>query len=111
MVHQDYSWGLALRYALILAASGISFSVFGILISVVLEGGTWPAIIGASTAFLSLVLGEVIASFSKYAPFPVLSGESYFRYGVVPWAGISISLVAASLMLTLALLIVKWRDF
>jgi ABC-type transport system involved in multi-copper enzyme maturation permease subunit len=111
LVHQDYSWGLALRYALILAASGISFAAFGILISLVLEGGAWPAIIGASTAFLSLVLGEIVASFSKYAPFSVLSGESYFRYGVVPWAGMSISLVAASLMLASALLIVKWRDF
>lgn len=111
LVHQSYPWGLALRYALILAVSGISFAVFGILISVVLEGGAWPAIIGASTAFLSLVLGEIVASFSRYAPFPVLSGQSYFRYGVVPWAGMSISLVAASLMLTFALLTVKWRDF
>lgn len=111
LVHQSYSWGLALRYALILAVSGISFAVFGILISVVLEGGAWPAIIGASTAFLSLVLGEIVTSFSRYAPFPVLSGESYFRCGVVPWAGMSVSLVAATLMLTFALLIVKWRDF
>lgn len=111
LVHQSYSWGLALRYALILAVSGISFAVFGILISVVLEGGAWPAIIGASIAFLSLVLGEIVASFSKYAPFPVLSGESYFRYGVVPWAGMSISVASASLMLAFALLIVKWRDF
>jgi hypothetical protein len=84
-VHQRYSWGLALRYALILAVSGICFAVFGILISVVLEGGAWPAIIGASAAFLSLVLGEIVTSFSRYAPFPVLSGESYFRYGIVPW--------------------------
>jgi hypothetical protein len=84
-VHQRYSWGLALRYALILAVSGICFAVFGILISVVLEGGAWPAIIGASAAFLSLVLGEIVTLFSRYAPFPVLSGESYFRYGIVPW--------------------------
>jgi hypothetical protein len=111
LVHQSYSWGLALRFALILAVSGISFAVFGILISVVLEGGAWPAIIGASTAFLLLVLGEVATSLNRYAPFPVLSGDSYFRYGVVPWAGMFISLAAASLMLSLALWIVKWRDF
>jgi hypothetical protein len=103
--------GLALRYALILAVSGISFVVYGVLISVVLEGSAWPGIIGATTAFFSLVLGEVVSAFGRYAPFAVLSGESYFRYGLVPWTGMSISLVAASLMLAFALWIVKWQDF
>jgi hypothetical protein len=111
LVHESYSWGLALRYAIILAVSGISFVVYGILISVVLQGSTWPGIIGATSAFLSLALAQLVSAFSRYAPFPVLSGESYFRYGVVPWTGISISLVVASLMLAVALWIVKWQDF
>lgn len=111
LVNQSYSFGLALRYALILAVSGASFVVYGILISALMEGAGWPAIIGASTAFLSLALGELVSAFSRYAPFPVLSGESYFRYGAVPWTGMSISLVIAALMLALVLWIVKWQDF
>jgi len=78
---------------------------------VLLEGSSWPGIIGATTAFFWLILGEVVPASSRYAPFPVLSGESYFRYGLVPWAGISISLGIATLMLALALWIVKWQDF
>jgi hypothetical protein len=111
LVHQSYSFSLALRYALILAASGVAFVVYGILISVVLEGSNWPGIIGATTAFLSLTLGELVTGFHKLAPLPVLSGERYFRYGLVPWTGMSVSLVMASLMLAFALWIVKWQDF
>jgi hypothetical protein len=111
LVHQSYSFGLAVRYALILTVSGVSFVVYGILISVVLEGGNWPGIIGASTTFLALALGQLTAAFGRFAPFPVLSGESYFRYGAIPWTGMSISVAIASLMLALALGIVKWQDF
>lgn len=111
LVHQSYSLDLALRYASILAVSGVSFVVYGILISVVLEGSSWPGIIGATTAFLWLIWGQLVPAFSRYAPFPVLSGESYFRYGVVPWTGISISLGIATLMFAFALWIVKWQDF
>jgi hypothetical protein len=111
LVHQSYPIGLALRYALILTVSGVSFVVYGILISVVLEGGHWPGIIGATTAFLSLVAGQLSAALRGFAPFPVLSGESYFRHGLVPWMGMSISLAIASLMLAAALWIVKWQDF
>lgn len=111
LVHQSYPMSLALRYALILTVSGVSFVVYGILISVVLEGGHWPGIIGASTAFLSLVPGQLWAAFSRVSPFAVLSGESYFRNGLVPWMGMSVSVAIASLMLALALWIVKWQDF
>lgn len=111
LVHQSYPFGLALRYASILAVSGLSFVVYGILISTLLEGSSWPAILGATTAFLTLVVGQLMSAFGRYSPFSVLSGESYFQHGVVPWAGISVSLLIASFMLTLALWIVKWQDF
>jgi hypothetical protein len=110
LVHQSYPIGLALRYALILMISGISFVVYGILISVVLEGSHWPGIIGATTAFLSLAAGQLAPS-GRFALFQVLSGESYYRYGVVPWTGISISLAIGSVMLAFSLWIVKWQDF
>ncbi len=111
LVHQSYSLHAALRYGSILAVSGVSFVVYGILISVVLEGSSWPGIIGATTAFLCLVGGQLTPAFSRYAPLPVLSGESYFKFGVVPWMGMSISLVIASFTLVFALWIVKWQDF
>jgi len=111
LVHQTYSLDLALRYAWILAISGVSFVVYGVLISVVLEGSNWPGIIGATTAFLWLIWGQLVPSFERYAPFQVLSGESYFRFGMVPWTGISISLGIATLMFAFALWIVKWQDF
>ena len=111
LVDQHYSLDLALRYASILAVSGLSFVVYGILISVVLEGSSWPSIIGAKTAFLLLIWGQLSPALSRYGAFPVLTGESYFRYGVVPWMGISISLGIATLLGGCALWIVKWQDF
>jgi hypothetical protein len=111
LVHESYSLGLALRYALILLVSGFGFVSYGILISVVIEGGNWPAIIGASTSFLLLVLGQLVPGLDRYGPFAVLSGATYFRYGAIPWVGMCAGLAAASVMLALAMWIVKWQDF
>jgi hypothetical protein len=72
---------------------------------------TWPAIIGATTVFLLLAFGEAVNRLSLYAPAAVLSGEVYFRHGSLPWFGMSVSLLVASLMLAFALWIVKWQDF
>jgi hypothetical protein len=111
LVQQSYLFGRALGYAAILMTSGISFVLFGILISVALEGTTWPATIGATTVFLFLALGEAVKRLALYAPSAVLSGETYFRHGSLPWLGMSVSLMVASLMLAFALWIVKWQDF
>jgi hypothetical protein len=115
LTHQSYSFGLALGYASILAVSGVSFVAYGILISVILDGGSWTGIIGSATAFLALIMdqlmGRITPTFASYAPFRLLSGESYFRHAVVPWTGISISVAVAAAMLGFALWLVKWQDF
>jgi ABC-2 type transport system permease protein len=111
LVQQSYLFSRTLAYVGILMTSGIAIVILGILISVALEGMTWPAIIGATTVFLLLALGEALNRLSLHAPAAVLSGEAYFRHGSLPWFGMSVSLLVASLMLAFALWIVKWQDF
>jgi hypothetical protein len=111
LVHQSYGLAPALRYAVILAVSGVPFAIYGIVISVLLEGGNWPGIIGATTTFLLLVLGQLSPGFARYAPFPVLSGEKYFYFGVMPWTGMWIGVAIGSAMLAFAVWMVKWQDF
>jgi hypothetical protein len=115
LVQQAYPVGLALRYASILAASGVLVVSYGILLSVVLEGISWPAIIGMSSVFLCLLVGQLPAAapavLRQYSLFSVLSGESYYRFGFMPWGGISTCVLGAVITLSLALWLVKWRDF
>ena len=111
LVGQSYPLGLALRYAALLFISGICYAIYGILISAVLEGSAWPAVIGASTVFLSVVLGAAIKDLRAYAPLSALSDAPYFRFGSIPWTSISIGLAMSCLMLAFALWIVKWQDF
>jgi len=111
LVGQSYGLGLALRYAGILLAAGVAFVVYGILISTAMEGTAWPAIIGATTVFLLLIVPEAVKGIVRLAPLAVLAGESYSHGGVMPWAGMAISSVAAAAMLGLALWVVKWQDF
>ena len=111
LVRQSYSLALALRFATILAAAGMSFVAYGILISAVLEGTHWPGIIGATTAFLALLVGEAISPLRGYSPFALLSGDAYFQSGAMPWTGMATSLLLAAFLLSLALWLVEWQDF
>jgi len=105
LVGQGYGLGLALRYAGILLAAGLAFVAYGILISTAIEGTGWPAIIGATTVFLLLIVPEAVKGIARFAPLAVLTGER------LPWVGIAFSSGMAAVMVGFALWIVKWQDF
>jgi hypothetical protein len=87
MVGQSYPAPLALKQSALLLGGGAGYMAYGILISAFLESAYWPGIIGATTAFLSLV-----------------------AYGAkLPPVGAGIAL--ASAMLAVSWWIVKWQDF
>lgn len=110
LVGERYPAGEALAHSVFLAAAGVFYVAFGILISTVMEGARWPAVIGASLAFLTITI-ESSRMLARFSPFPLLSGEVYFRLGSVPWTGISTSIAMAAAMLGFALWVVKWQDF
>lgn len=49
--------------------------------------------------------------FPWWSVYHVMSGESYFRYGQIPWPGLFISLALSAALMVAAVRIYKRRDF
>ena len=58
-----------------------------------------PALV-ALCAALALAAIDQLAGAATYSIFAVMSGETYFRTGALPWAGLLASGVAAAAMLS-----------
>jgi hypothetical protein len=105
-----FSLGDALIYALLLIFGGAVFFCFAFLLTVIF-----------SNYVMSFVLMEIII-FALYLPFlssaprpwwnilGMMSGESYFFHGQIPWLGLFISLILSAVFLFTAVRIYERRD-
>jgi len=53
----------------------------------------------------------VIEEYPWWNVYHVMSGESYFHHGEIPWLGLLASLMVSALMMIVAVRIYEWRDF
>ncbi len=72
----------------------------------------WRPLLIACAAAVALAMIELAAGpLARYGLFHVMTGESYFRTGEVPWLGLLATAAASSALVYAASLNVARRDF
>ncbi|HET8676219.1 MAG TPA: ABC transporter permease subunit, partial [Blastocatellia bacterium] len=111
VIGESYSPAKIIIYVLMTIIGGAVFFALSILLSTIFSDQVKPIIIGIAVAF---ILTTVTMFFKKFAPYSILSimsGDSYFRTGQLPWVGLAVSLAVAGAMFYLSLRLVERRDF
>ncbi len=109
-IGQSYSVGSALVHSACLFIVASIFFHLALLLST-LFSDTWrPMLIAIAIAVALMALHFVLRS-PAFSVFRVMSGESFFRDGRVPWAGLIASAVISALLYRTAALNYARRDF
>lgn len=116
LTEQWYPFGSAVIYSLLLALGGMAFIAFAFLLMVIFNS-PWKAMaIGIPSVLASFGLGRpdhlgMFDEFPWWSVYHVMSGESYFRYGQIPWPGLFICLALSAALMVAAVRIYERRDF
>jgi hypothetical protein len=102
----------AFLYSLFMGIGGMAFVSFSYLLIVILKNNTW-AIIGPVMAANALLHWPqwVIEEYPWWNIFHVMSGESYFHHGEIPWIGLLVSFAVSVLIMFAAVRMYERRDF
>lgn len=106
-----FSYWNAVIYLLLLALGGMVFLAFSFLLAVIFSNQWKAIIIGVS---IVVALHWPFGRFEEYAwwnVYHLMSGETYLRYGQIPWIGLFVSLAVSALMVFAAARIYERRDF
>jgi hypothetical protein len=110
MVSETYGLGNALVHsACALVASSVFFGLALLLSSVF--GGLWRPLLIALSLAAALALAEQFLGSRSYGIFQVMSGETYFRSGRLPWPGLLVSAAASAALYWGTSLSVARRDY
>ena len=110
-IGQSYSVGEALVHGVCMFAGGAAFFSLAVLLSTEYSDVWRPLLI---TCFIAVVLAVSELAIREAAPFGifrVMSAETYFRSGVLPWLGVLASATACAAMLYSATVNIAHRDF
>jgi hypothetical protein len=111
IVGQTYGIGDALVHGACVFIAGSMFFSLAFLLSTVFSG-VWPPLLIAICVAAGLRLFDVVLrDLSRYSVFGVMSGETYFRGGGLPWLGLVASAAASAAMLYGAVSNIARRDF
>jgi hypothetical protein len=108
-VGQRYGLGDAIVHALCVFFAMAAIFSFAFLLSSAFNELTRPLLITCAVAVV-LSLSEQAFGF-RYGIYRLMSGESYFRSGALPWGGALTSAVASAAMLYGATVNIAQRDF
>ena len=107
----DVSFGSTVVYALLLSLGGMVFPALSFLLMVV-SNNQWKVVwIGNPVVFIFFFPIRLFEEYPWWNVFHVMSGETYFRYGKIPWFGLLASLAVSALMMIVAVRIYERRDF
>lgn len=110
-VGQRFSLGDALIHSLCLFIAGTVLFSLTFLLSTVFSDLWRPPLIVVGAAMCVSFAEQAIRGLSRYSLFGVMSAESYFRDGAVPWVGLLITASVSAAMLYLARLNMARHDF
>lgn len=110
-VGQSYSLVDALVYSVCLFIAGTVLFSLTFLLSTVFTDLWRPPLIVVGVAMCVSFMEQGVQGLSRYSLFGVMSAESYFRDGAVPWLGLLIAAAASAAMLYLARLNMARHDF
>jgi ABC-2 type transport system permease protein len=110
VIGQHYALGDTAVHTVSLFLAGSVFFSLAFLLSAVFDDFWRPMLITCAVALSQTLVGALVG-----LPFSgllrVMSAESYFRAGQVPWIGFGLAVFAGLLMLCAAVAIVERRDF
>lgn len=110
-IGQGYGLGDALVHSACVFVAGTAFFSLAFLLSTVFADQWRPLLIACLIAVV-LTAGELtVDTVGRYGIFRVMSGESYFRSGELPWLGLVVSAALSAAMLFGAAKNVARQDF
>jgi hypothetical protein len=107
----DVAFGSAVVHALLLSLGGMVFVSLTFLLTAVFNSQLKAVAIGIVIVFALLFPIRPLEEFPWWNVYHVMSGETYFRYGQIPWLGLFASLAVSALMMFAAVRIYERRDF
>jgi ABC-2 type transport system permease protein len=110
-VGETYSVGNALVHAICLFIAGAVFFSLACLLSTVFEDLWRPLLIALGIAAALALAEQVSRDVSRFSIFPVMSAESFFRTGELPWQGLLASVALSASLLYGAAINIARRDF
>ena len=110
-IDQSYSIVDALVHAGCLFVAGTVFFSIAFLLSTVFSDVWRPALIALCVAFALALLERVLRDSGGFGLYRVMTAESYFRTGVLPWLGLLASTVVSIAMLYAAIKNMARQDF
>ena len=110
-VGEHYRFVDAVVHGLCMFVAAAVFYSLALLLSTVFSDLWRPLLLTCAVAVVISVCGLVFRGLARYGIFGVMSGDSYFRGGAVPWVGLLASAIASIAMLYGAAANIARRDF
>jgi ABC-2 type transport system permease protein len=111
VIGETYGVGSALVHGVCLFVAGAVFFSLAFLLSTVFTD-LWRPLLVACAVGVVLSFGEqIVHDLSPYGIFRVMSGETYFRSGGLPWVGLLASAALSAAMLYAATRNIARQDF
>jgi hypothetical protein len=107
----DIPFGSTVVYALLLSLGGMVFPALSFLLTAVFNSQLKVMAIGIALALALFFPISPVEEYPWWNIYHVMSGETYFRYGRIPWLGLLASLAISALMMFAAVRIYERRDF
>jgi len=111
LIGGEVPFGSTVIYALLLSLGGMVFPAYSILLTAVFNNQGKELVIGIAVSFALFFPIRTVEEFPWWNVYHVMSGETYFRYGRIPWLGLFVSLAVSALMIFVAVRIYERRDF
>ena len=110
-IGQSYGVVDALVHGLCLFVVGAVFFSLAFLLSTVFDDLWRPLLIACAVAVVVGVVELAAGDLAWFGPFHVMSAESYFRSGSIPWTGLIATSMVTAGMLYAATVSIAQRDF
>jgi hypothetical protein len=113
LIGADVSFGSTVVHALLLTLGGMVFISLTFLLTAVFNSHSQLKAMAIGIAIVSALRFPFrpLEEFPWWNVYHVMSGETYFRYGKIPWLGLLASLALSALMMLTAVRIYERRDF
>ena len=110
-VGERYAFGAALTHAACLFAACAALFALALLLSTSYGDTLRPMVIALVVVFAMALIETGYPPFRPYSALTLMSGESYFRTGEVPWLGLTAAIAFTAALLATASVNLARRDY